>query len=182
VLDKPGRTRQEPPRRWHGHSGPRLVAVAYADGRLDVAARRFLVVHSSQLAHQAAVAYAAAPATEAERLAAQVQHVEARWFACAADAEAALAADEGRGPGRRGRHPRPGRSHGLHYPGEAVSVPQQRTRRGRPPTAEAPPVEVRSRLRVQPEALGPAEAAHGWTVLATTVGPEGGTAAELLQA
>src|SRR2546428_555985 len=36
VLEKPGRTRQEPPRRWHGHSVVRRVPVEYADGRLDV--------------------------------------------------------------------------------------------------------------------------------------------------
>jgi transposase len=165
LLEKPGRTRQEPPRRWHGQSVTRLVAVEYADGRLDVAALRFLVVHSSQLAHQAAVAYAAAQAKEAERLAAHVQHVEARWFACAADAEAAIAEYEGRGQGRRGRQPRPWRYHSLHYQVEAVNVPPTRTRRGRPPKAEAPQVEVRYRLRVHSEALVPSEDTHGWTVL-----------------
>jgi hypothetical protein len=77
-LDKPGRTRQEPPRRWHGHRVVRRVPVEDADGRLDVADIRLLVVHSSQLAHQAAAAYAAAQAKEAERVAAHVQHVGAR--------------------------------------------------------------------------------------------------------
>jgi transposase len=48
VLDKPGRTRQEPPRRWHGASVVRPGEVEYADGRLERAALRFLVVHSSQ--------------------------------------------------------------------------------------------------------------------------------------
>src|SRR2546422_7129555 len=143
VLEKPGRTRQEPPRRWHGHSVVRRVPVEYADGRLAVAEIRFLVVHSSQLAHQAAAAYAAAQAKEAERVAAHVQHVEARWFACAADAEAALAECDGRCQGRRGRTPRPWRYHGLHSQVEAVSVPQKRTRRGRPPKAEAPQGAVR---------------------------------------
>jgi len=113
-LENPGRTRQEPPRRWHGQSVVRRVPVAYADGRLDVAARRVLVVHSSPLAHQAAAAYAAAQAKEAERVAEHVQHVEARWFAGAADAEAAIAAYDGRGQGRRGRKPRPWRYHVLH--------------------------------------------------------------------
>jgi hypothetical protein len=156
--------------------------VEYADGRLDVTEIRFLVVHSSQLAHQAAVAYAAAQAKEAERVTEHLQHVEALWFACAADAEAAIAEYEGRGQGRRGRKPRPWRYHVLHYRVDAVSVPQKRTRRGRPPKAEAPQVEVRYRLGVQPEALVPAEDAHGWTVLATTVQPEVCTDAELLQA
>src|SRR5215510_4417201 len=86
LLEKPGRTRQEPPRRWHGQSVRRCVAVEYADGRQDVAELRFLVVHSSQLASQAAEAYAAAQAKEAERLAEHIRRVEARWFACAADA------------------------------------------------------------------------------------------------
>src|SRR5215468_8841528 len=182
LLEKPGRTRQEPPRRWHGQSVVRRVPVEYADGRLDVAESRFLVVHSSQLAHQAAVAYAAAQAKEAERVAAHVQHVEAQWFACAADAEAAIAEYEGRGQGRRGRKPRPWRYHGLHYRVEAVNVPQKRARRGRPPKAEAPQVEVRYRLVVPPEALVPSEDAHGWTVLATTLRPEVCTDTEWLQA
>jgi hypothetical protein len=108
--------------------------------------------------------------------------VEARWFACAADAAAALAEDDGRGQGRRGRTPRPWRDHGLHYRVEAVRVLQKRTRRGRPPQAEAPPVEVRYRLVVHPEVLTPAEDAHGWTVLATTVPSDVCTDAEILQA
>src|SRR4029453_2579801 len=181
LLEKPGRTRQEPPRRWHGQSVVRRVPVEYADGRLDVAEIRFLVVHSSQLAHQAAVAYAAAQAKEAERVAEHVRHVEARWFACVADAEAAMAEYEGRGQGRRGRKPRPWRYHVLHYRGEAISVPQKRTRRGRPPKAETPQVEVRYRLIVAPETLVPSEDVHGWTVLATTMQPEGCTDAEMLQ-
>jgi transposase len=182
LLEKPGRTRQEAPRRWHGASVVRQVEVEDAEGHLDVAEIRFLVVHSSQLAHQAAEAYAAAQAKEAEPLAAHIQHVEARWFACAADAEAAIAEYEGRGQGRRGRKPRPWRYHDLHYQVEAVSVPQKRTRRGRPPKAEAPQVESRYRLRVHSQALVPSEDTHGWTVLATTVGPEGCTDTELLQA
>jgi hypothetical protein len=180
--EKPGRTRQEPPRRWQGQSVVRRVPGEDADGRLEVAEIRLLVVHSSQLAHQAAVAYAAAQVKEAERVTAQVQHVEAPWFACAADAEAAMAEDAGRGQGRRGRKPRPWRYQVLHERVEAVSVPNKRTRRGRPPQAEAAQVEVRSRLVVHPEALVPSEDAHGWTVLATTVPPEVGTEAERLQA
>jgi transposase len=122
LLEKPGRTRQEPPRQWHGQSVVRRVPVEYPDGRLEVAEIRFLVVHSSQLAHQTTAAYAAAQAKEAERIAAHVQHVEARWFACTADAEEAMADYEGRGQGRRGRKPRPWRYHTLHYRVEAVSV------------------------------------------------------------
>jgi hypothetical protein len=79
-----------------------------------VAELRLLVVHSRQVAHQMAVAYAAAQAQEAERLAEHVPHVEARWLACAADAEEAMAAYEGRGQGRRGRKPHPWRYQALH--------------------------------------------------------------------
>ena len=60
--------------------------------------------------------------------------------------------------------------------------PKKRSRRGRPPKAEAPQVEVRYRLVVHPEALAPSEDAHGWTVLATTVRPEVCTDTEMLQA
>jgi hypothetical protein len=143
--------------------------VEYADGRLDVAEIRFLVVHSSQLAQQAATAYAAAQAKEAERVAEHIQRVEARWFACAADAEAAISDYEGRGQGRRGRKPRLWRYHALHYRVEAVSLPKKRTRRGRPPKAETPEVAVRYRLVVSPEAVVLPEEAQGWTVLATTL-------------
>jgi len=182
LLEKPGRTRREPPRRWHGPSVVRQVEVEYAAGRLALAELRFLVVHSSQLAQQAAVAYTAAQAKEVERVAEHIQRVEARWFACAADAEAAITDYAGRGQGRRGRKPRLWRYHALHYRVEAVSFPKKRTRRGRPPKAEAPHVEVRYRLVVHTEALIPSEDAHGWTVLATTVQPEVCSDAEILQA
>jgi transposase len=182
LLEKPGRTRQEPPRCWHGQSVVRRVPVEYADGRLDVAEIRFLAVHSSQFAQQAATAYAAAQAKEAEHVTEHIQRVEARWFACAADAEAAISDYEGRGQGRRGRTPRPWRYHVLHYHVEAVSTPKKRTRRGRPPKAAAPQVEVRYRLVVRPEALLPSEDAHGWTVLATTLRSEECTDVEMLQA
>jgi transposase len=182
LLEKPGRTRQEPPRRWYGRSITRPVEVEYAAGRRAVEDLRFLVVHSSQLAQQAAVAYRAAQAKEAVRIAEHIQRVEAREFACAADAEAAISDYEGRGQGRRGRKPRLWRYHALHYRVEAVSAPAKRPRRGRPPKGEAPQVAVHYRLVVHPEALGPAEGTHGWTVLATTVLPVAGTDAEILQA
>jgi hypothetical protein len=44
LLEKPGRTRQEAPRRWHGRRVTRPVAVEYADGRLAVEELRFLPV------------------------------------------------------------------------------------------------------------------------------------------
>lgn len=78
----------------------------YADGGLAVEALRLLVVPASQLAEQAAMAYTAAHTKEAERITAHIRRVEARWFACAAAAEAAIADYAGRGQGRRGRPPR----------------------------------------------------------------------------
>jgi hypothetical protein len=147
-----------------------------------VEALRFLVVHSSQLAQQAASAYTAAQAKEAERIAEHLQRVEAHWFACAADAEAAIADYAGRGQGRRGRKPRLWRYHTLHYRVVAVSFPAKRTRRGRPPKGAAPQVEVRYRLVVHTEPRVPSEDVHGWTVLATTVRSEVCTDAEILQA
>jgi transposase len=182
LLEKPGRTRQEPLRRWHGQSVMRRVGVEYADGRQDGAEIRFLVVHSSQLASQAAGAYTAAQTKEAERVAEHVQRVEARWFACVADAEAAIAEYEGRGQGRRGRKPRPWRYHALHYRVEAVTQRQKRTQRGRPPKTELPQETVRYRLRIEVEAHVPSADTQGWTVLATTVGAESCPDAELLQA
>src|SRR5262245_30009934 len=121
----------------------RRVGVEYADGRLERAELRFLVVHSSQLAHQAAVTYAAAQEKEAAQVAEHIARVEAHWFAWAADAEAAIAEYEGRGQGRRGRKPRPWRYHALHYQVEAVTQRQKRTQRGRPPKAELPQDTVR---------------------------------------
>jgi hypothetical protein len=158
------------------------VEVEYADGRLAVEELRFLVVHSSQLAQQAAGAYSAAQAKEAKRVAEHIQRVDARWCACAADAEAAITDYEGRGQGRRGRKPGLWRYHALHYRGEAVSSPQKRPRRGRPPKAEVSQVEGRYRLSVSSEALVPVEDAHGWTVLATTLRPEECTDVEMRQA
>ena len=119
LLEKPGRTRQESLRQWHGQSVVRWVDVEYSDGRVVPEALRFVVVHSSQLAQQAALTYAKAQAHEAERVAEHIRGVEARRFACAADAETALADYEGRGQGRRGRQPRPWRSHALRYRVEA---------------------------------------------------------------
>ena len=142
-LEKPGRTRQEPPRRWHGQSVVRRVPVEYTDGRRAVAEIRFLGVPSSPWAPQTAGASAAAQAQEAEHSAAHGQPVAARWLAWAADAEEARADDAGRGQGRRGRQARPWRSHPLPYRGEAVSGPKKRTRRGRPPKAARPQGEVR---------------------------------------
>ena len=76
-----------------------------------------MVVHSHQLAPQAALTYVKAQTHEAERVAEHIRRVEARRVACAADAEAALRRavelrpddgdlhyDLGVALGRQGRH------------------------------------------------------------------------------
>ena len=182
LLEKPGRTAQEAPRRWRGQSVLRRVDVEYADGHLGQEELRFVVMHSSSLAQQETKAAATAHAKEADQVAAHIKHVTAQHYACAADAEAAIAMYEGHAPGRRGRRPRPWRSHTLRYRVEAFSQRQKRSGRGRPAKAELPQMEQRYRVLVAVESRDRGEAEEGWTVLATTVGGEVCTDAEILQA
>lgn len=182
LVEKPGRTQAEAPRRWHGQSVIRQVEVEYSAARVAPAALRLVVVHSSQLAPQHAQSYAAAQAKETEAVADHMRHVQARWFACLPDAEAAIAEYESRGRGRRGRRPRPWRYHTLRYGIVAETHPTRRARRGRPAKTDPPPTESGYRLGVEVEILSNSEEDTGWTVLATTVPPEGGTDAEILQA
>ena len=72
LLEKPGRTKDEAPRRWHGQSVSRQVEVEYSDGRVALEVLRFVVVHSSPLAQQQTQASTAAQAKEAEAVAAHV--------------------------------------------------------------------------------------------------------------
>src|SRR4029450_13803767 len=132
VEDSAGRAEAEPPRRWHGQSVMRHVEVEYSAGRVAQEELRFVVVHSSQLAQQQPPAYTAAQAKEAEAVTAHVKQVQTRWFACEADAEGAIAEYEGQGPGRRGRPPRPWRYHAVRYHSVAETRRTRRTRRGRP--------------------------------------------------
>lgn len=182
LVEKPGRTKAEAPRRWHGQSVMRRVEVEYRDARVAPAVLRFVVVHSSQLAQQQAQAYAAAQAKESEAVAAHVRQVHARWFACQPDAEAAIAEYEGRGQGRRGRRPRPWRYHTVRYGIVAESRRTRRARRGRPAKTDPAPTESGYRVVVEVEGLRNPEEDNGWTVLATTVCPEEGTDTEILQA
>ena len=182
LVEKPGRTKDEEPRRWHGHSVLRRVEVEYSEGRVVQEEVRFVVVHSRQLAQQHAQTYASAQEKEAEAVADHVRQVQAQWFACRPDAEAGIAAYEGRGPGHRGRRPRPWRYHTLRYGIVAASRRTRRTRRGRPAKTDPPPTESGYRLVVEVDALPNAEEENGWTVLATTVCAEMGTDAEILQA
>ena len=182
LVEKPGRTKDEEPRRWHGHSVLRRVEVEDSEGRVAQEEVRFIVVHSSQLAQQHAQTYASAQEKEAEAVADHVRQVHAQWFACRPDAEAAIAAYEGRGQGHRGRRPRPWRYHTLRYGIVAASRRMRRTRRGRPAKTDPPPTESGYRLAVEVDALPNAEEDNGWTVLATTVRAETCTDAEILQA
>jgi hypothetical protein len=91
FLEKPGRTHQDAPRCWRGHSVLRRVAVEYADGRIAQAAVRLVIVHSSARAQQAGKAAATAHAKEATQVAEHSQRVAAYQYACAAEAEAAMA-------------------------------------------------------------------------------------------
>ena len=73
LVEKPGRTKAEAPRRWHGHSVLRQVEVEDSEGRVAQEELRFVVVHSSQLAQQQTQSYAAAQAKEAAAVANHVQ-------------------------------------------------------------------------------------------------------------
>src|SRR5499433_129523 len=182
LVEKPGRTKAEAPRRWHGQSVMRQVEVEYSDQRVVQEEVRFVVVHASQLAHQQAQSFAAAQVKEAEAVADRVRQGHTRWFACRPDAEAAIAAYEGRGQGRRGRQPRPWRYHTLRYGIVAESRRPRRVRRGRPAKTDPAPTEAGYRLVVEVEVRRHPEEDHGWTVLATTGRPEEGTDTEILQA
>src|SRR5262249_56849783 len=79
---------------------------------------------------------------EAEAVADHVKRVQAQWCACLPDAEAAIAAYEGRGPGRRGRQPQAWRYHGVRYRVVADTRRTRRARRGRPAKTDPPPTEA----------------------------------------
>jgi transposase len=182
LVEKPGRTKGEAPRRWHGRSVLRRVEVENSEGRVAQEELRFVVVHSSQLAQQQSHSYAVAQEKEAAAIAAHVQQVHAQWFACEADAAAAIVAYEGREPGRRGRRPHAWRYHTVRYGLVAATRCRRRTRRGRPAKTAPPPTEAGYRLVVEVEAVANAEEDNGWAVLATTVHAEVCGDADILQA
>jgi transposase len=182
LAEKPGRTRDEAPRRWRGQSVRRQVEVEYSDGRVAQEEVRFVVVHSSQLAQQQTHTYAAAQGKEAEAVADHVRQVHARWFACLPDAEAAIAEDEDRAPERRGRRSHPWRYHTVRDHLVADTRRTRRARRGRPAKTDPPTMESGYRLTVEVEALANPEEDTGWTVLATTVDAEACPDADILQA
>jgi transposase len=79
LLEKPGRTQPEPPRRWRGQSVLRHIDVEDADGHSQQAALRFLVVHASSLAQQETQAAPPARAKATEQGDAPRQRVAAQW-------------------------------------------------------------------------------------------------------
>jgi transposase len=182
LVEKPGRTKAEAPRHWHGQSVYRRVEVEDSKGQVTQGELRFVVGHARQLAQPQTQAYSAAQAKEAEAVVEHSPHVQARWFACEADAVAAIAEDEHRGPGQRGRRPQTWRYHAVRYRVVGDPRPTRRARRGRPAKTEPPPIESGHRLVVEVEALANPEEDNGWTVLATTVSPEVSTDTEILQA
>ena len=182
LVEKPGRTQDEACRQWHGQSVIRPVEVEYSAGRVTQEARRFLVVHSSQLAQQHTQTYTSAQAKEAKALTDHVQRVHARWFACEADAAAAIAEYEHHEPGRRGRRPHPWRYHAVRSRVVADPRRTRRARRGRPAKTDPPPLEAGYRLGVEVEALANSEEANGWMVLATTVPAEVCSDTDILRA
>jgi len=182
LVEKPGRTKDDVCRQWHGQSVVRQVEVESSDGRVALETLRFVVVHASQLAQQQAQAYAAAQAKETEAVADHVRQVHARWFACRPDADAAIAEYEGRGQGRRGRRPRPWRYHTVRYGIVAETRRTRRARRGRPAKTDPPPTESGYRVVVEVESLANPEEDNGWTVLATTVSAEACADEEILKA
>jgi transposase len=182
LVEKPGRTQDEACRQWHGQSVLRSVEVEHSDGRVAQEDLRLLVVHSSQLAQQHTQTYASAQAKEAEALTDHIQRVHARWFACEADAAAAIAEYEHHEPGRRGRRPYPWRYHAVRYRVVADTRRTRRARRGRPAKTAPPPLEAGYRLIVDVEELAHPEEATGWMVLATTVPAEVCSDTDILQA
>jgi transposase len=115
-------------------------------------------------------------------LAEQSAPVQGRRFACEADAEAASAEYEGRGTGRRGRHPCRWHYHAVNYRVEAQWQRKKRTQRGRPRTGDAVEHELVYRVAISTQVLRPPVSTCGWLVLATTVSEHTCAAAEIVRA
>jgi transposase len=169
LLEKAGKRRSDAPRRWYGRSVTRQVEVEDGQGQVTLAPMRFVALYSTQLAQRHAEAHATQQHKEAKSLATHIAQVESRPFACQADAEGAIAAYEGRSPGRRGRAAIPWRYHKVGYEVESHLQRQKRTQRGRPRKGEKPQEETVYHLKVTTQALAAPVATLGWLVLATTI-------------
>jgi transposase len=182
LVDKPGRTKADVCRQWHGQSVIRQVEIEDSEGYVARAALRFVVVYSSQLAQQQTQADRLAQAKEAEAIADHIKCVEARSFACRADAEAAMAEYEGLGQGRRGRRPRLWRYHAVRYRIVSTTRRTRRARRGRPAKTDPPLMALCYHLGVEVTGQAMPEEENGWIVLATTVRAERCGDSAILQA
>lgn len=169
LLEKPGKRRSDAPRRWYGRSVTRQVEVEDSQGEVAWAPIRFVAVYSTQLAKRHAEAHATQQLKEAKSLATHITQVESRQFACQADAEGAIAAYEGRAPGKRGRPATRWRYHQVGYEVQSHLQRQKRTQRGRPRKGEEPQEETVYQLKVTTQALTAPVATFGWLVLATTI-------------
>jgi hypothetical protein len=182
LLETPGRTQAEAPRRWPGPSVLRQVEVEDKEGRRAQETLRCGGVHARQLAQQPTHAESAAQAQEAAALTGHIQQGPARWCACQAAAVAALAEDAHRGPGQRGWRPQVWRYPAVRARVVAATRPTRRARRGRPGKTAPPPRAAGSHVVVAVAALATHEEDHGWPVLATTVSPAVRMDPEILQA
>jgi transposase len=169
LLEKAGKRRSDAPRRWYGRSVTRQVEVEDGQGQVTLAPMRFVAVYSTQLAQRHAEAHTGQQLKEAKFLATHIAQVQSRQFACQADAEGAIAAYEGRSPGRRGRPATRWRYHEVRYAVESHRQRQKRTQRGRPRKGEEPQEETVYQLKVTTQALAAPVATFGWLVLATTI-------------
>jgi transposase len=181
LLEKPGKRRSDTPRRWYGRSVTRQVEVEDGQGQVTFSPMRFVAVYSTQLAQRHAEAHAKQQHKEAKSLATHIAQVQSRPFACQADAEGAIAAYEGRGPGRRGRPASPWRYHDVHYEVASHLQRQKRTQRGRPRKGEEPQEETVYQLKVTTQALAAPVATFGWLVLATTIEDSSCSDAEIVR-
>jgi hypothetical protein len=153
LLDKAGRRHQDAARRWYGRSVTRPVEVEYEDGRGALAPIRFVAVYSNQLAQQHAQTYSTAQAKEAQELALYITQVEARRFACEADAEAAIAEYAGPRPGAAWPTPRPlAPPHGALSGTDGVGAQEASTTRAAAPRRRG---GTRAGLSVVPPPEGP---------------------------
>jgi transposase len=182
LLEKAGKRRSDTPRRWYGRSVKRQVEVEDSQGQVSLAPMRFVAVYSTQLAQRHAETHTTQQLKEAKSLATYIDQVQARPFACQADAEGAIAAYEGRGPGRRGRVATPWRYHEVRYEVESHCQRPKRTQRGRPRKGEKPQEETVYQLQVTTQALAAPVATFGWLVLATTIDESVCSDAEIVRA
>jgi transposase len=182
LLEKAGKRRSEAPRRWYGRSVTRQVEVEDSQGQVTLAPMRFVAVYSTPLAQRHAEAHAHPQPQEAKSLVTHLAQVESCPFACQADAQRAIAAYEGRVPGRRGRPATPWRYPAVRYEAASPLQRQKRTQRGRPRKGEEPQEETVYPLKVTAQALAAPVAPFGRLVVTTTIEECSGSDAQIVRA